>query len=216
MVRDQIRSRLSIYVLRDLKKEAKRQKINISQITEEWLEVHTLIRKNDGDLHYAYFQLIKPIVPILGKYDCRIKIAEGKEMLPNFDDKGNEYKIPSPLNIFLMPDGSFYIDEHDRYFEDINMIAPGDFLNPGQILKNLLDALTKEKKAMRKKMRELLMARNIVYAISQSLLETPPTDNNEKSVSNQKMPTGKKSKTYRRKRYRKKISAEEPVRKPEK
>ena len=69
---------------------------------------------------------------------------------------------------------------------------------------------------MRKKMRELLMAKNIIYAISQSLLETPPTANNDKTLPDRKTTTKNKPKKYRRKKYRKKISTEESVRKPKK
>ena len=126
MARDEIRDRLQLYISREIVKKAKKRKLNLSKIAEEWYKAHILVGENDGELHDAYSQLVKLIVPLLGEYDCSIKIAKGEQMLPNVDDKGNEYETPSPLNIFLMPDGSFYIDEQNRYLEDISMIAPGD------------------------------------------------------------------------------------------
>lgn len=215
MVRDEIRDRVSLYILREVVKEAKKQRINLSQITEEWLKVHTLIGKNDGSLHDAYSHLLKSILPILSKFDCSVIIANGKEMVPSFDDKGNEYEIKRSLNILLTPDGSFYIDEYDRYFQKISMIAPEDFLDPERILKNLVDTLVKNKEVNRKKMREILMAKNIVDAIYKSLVETSSTTLNDKPIQNRKITQETKEKKYRRKKYRK-ATSEEPNKKPKK
>jgi hypothetical protein len=201
MVRDEIRDRLSLYISRDIVREAKRQKINISKITEEWLNAHTLIEKNDVNLNDAYSQLIRLIVPLLREYDSSIKIAESQQMAPIIDH-GKEYEIQRPLNIFLMPDGSFYIDEDDRYFKDISVIAPSDFLSPEKILKNLVDALAENRKAMERKMREILMAKNIVYAIYKSLLETKPSSNSDTATSNREISSKDSPKNYRRKKYR--------------
>jgi hypothetical protein len=194
MTRDETRNRLQLYIKRSFIKKARKRKLNLSKLAEEWFNAYLLIGDNSGDLHKGYSELVELIVPLLREYDCMINIAIGEEMLPNEDDNGNAYEVPRELNIFLMPDGSFYINEQDRYFEDISKIAPGNFLDPEQILSNLVEALAQNKKAMKKKMKEILMAKSIVYAISKSLHDEV-TIEGEKESSDAIL----KSKKYRRK-----------------
>jgi len=207
------RAKLTLKILREVIKEAKNQKINISHITEEWLKAHTLVGKTNGSLHDAYHQLFESIVPLLSEFNCPVKIANGKEKVPNLDDEGNEYEIERSLSIFLMPDGSFYIDEHDRYFKEISKIASGDFLDPKRILTNLVDTLASNKEARREKMREILLAKNIVDAISKSLVEKSSAASSDQVIQDLKMISETTPKKYRRKKYRK-ATSEEPKKKP--
>lgn len=192
MVRDEVRDRVSLYISREVRREARKQNINLSEASEDWLRAITIVGKNDVNVYGAYGKLFETIVPLLDKYNCMVRVAEGQELVPMPDKDGNEYETPHSLNIFLTRDGSFYIDEHDKYFEDMRIIAPDDFLEPDEILKNLVNVLSKNQKILKEKMRELLMAKNIVYAISNNLLDDKSAEKDEPSSGS------KKTKKYRK------------------
>lgn len=194
MVRDRNRDRLSIYVDGKIKKDAHQEKINISEICEITLKAQTIARKNTLDAYLAYSQFLKSIVPILEEYDFCIQIADDQEVAPTIDHEGNEVDGLKPLDIFLLPNGSFLAEDNNYPFKNIKKISLSAFRKPDEILKNLVDVLTKKVKARKEKVRELLMAKNIVYAISKSLLDEVTV---EKQLTASK--TKSESKKYRRK-----------------
>ena len=203
MLIQMVRDKLTLSVDREVIKKAKKQRLNISYITEKFLRAYTLAEKTNGSLHDAYQQFFESIVPLLREFDCEVKIAEGIEAVPTWDDEGNEYEIERPLSILLMSDGSFYIDELDKHLKDIDKIAPRDFLGPQKILSNLVNTLVRTKEARKERMREILMAKNIVDAISKTIAEKHATIRNEKGARDLKMTPETATIEYRGKRYRK-------------
>lgn len=170
-----VKEKLTLSVDREVVKKAKRLGINISHITEKVLKGYTSAKRPKGDLHEAYRQLCASIVPLLKEFDCNVKIAESEDTGVTTDDKGREYENVLPINIFLESDGSFYIDEFDSYFKDIETIGPQDFLRPEKILSNLVDALARSEEARKEKIKEILMAKRIVDAMSETLVKKIPT-----------------------------------------
>jgi hypothetical protein len=77
--------------------------------------------------------------------------------------------------IFLTGSGAFLIQsritpEH-YYVNDIKKISPDEFLLPQQILTNLLEQLASSQEKRKEKMDEILMAKRIIEAMSESLLK---------------------------------------------
>lgn len=166
-----VKEKLTLSVDREVVKKAKSLGINISHITEKVLKGYTSAESPNGGLHDAYQQLCDSILPLLKEFGCSVKIAEGIDVGIAEDNEGNEYEIERPFVIFLESDGSFYIDEFDDRFEDIKKIDAQDFFEPKRILSNLVDALARSEEARKEKMREILMAKRIVDAMSKTLVK---------------------------------------------
>ena len=116
------------------------------------MRAYTLAGRMNGSLYDAYQRFFESIIPLLKEFDCYVKIAESGEMVPNEDDKGNEYEIERPLSIQLTSDGSFYIEEHDKYFKNIDKIPQQDFLkNMEQFSQTSLTFSQEQKKREKKK-----------------------------------------------------------------
>lgn len=144
----------------------------MSEVAETALAACVLATKPERTLNEAYQELFDFILPLLKKFGCTVEIAEGTETASfNSNRKNNEYEVP--YKIFLTSDGSFYIDELDRYLDSVNEISPQDFLRPLEILSNLVDVLAKNEETRTEKMNEIVMARNIVEAICKTLVKRP-------------------------------------------
>lgn len=166
-----VKEKLTLSVDREVVEKAKKLGINISEITEKVLRGYTSAEKPKGNLHEAYQKLFNSIVPLLKEFDCGIKIAEGIDTVVSTDSEGKDYENDIPINIFLEGDSSYYVAEFDYSFKDIKMIPPRDFLLPEKILSNLVDALAKSQENRTEKMNEILMAKRIIDAMSESLLK---------------------------------------------
>jgi len=169
-----VKEKLTLSVDREVVKRAKSLGINISHITEKVLKGYTSAESPNGSLHEAYRQLCDSILPLLKEFDCNVRIAEGVDEGIAEDEEGNVYNIERPFTVLLESDGSFYIDEFDDRFEDIKKIDQRDFFEPKMILTNLVDALARSKEARKEKMREILMAKRIVDAMSKTLVKRAP------------------------------------------
>ena len=175
-----VKEKLTLSVDKEVVDKAKNLGINISDITEKVLKGYTSAERPKGDIHDAYRQLFDSILPLLKKFDCYVKIAEGIDTGVSRDCEDKEYEIEMPFAIFLESDGSFYVDEFEYYFEDIKKIEQRDFLIPERILSNLVEVLAKSEEARNEKMAEILMAKRIIDAMSETLLEKPSTTHAEK------------------------------------
>ena len=78
---------------------------------------------------------------------------------------------------YLTQYGTFLISPADHqgyYINDIKKIPAHEFLNPKKILANLLDELAKRQEKRQEKMDEIMMAKRIIDAMSESLLNKHP------------------------------------------
>jgi len=197
-----VRDKLTLSIEREVIKEAKNQELNISDITEKILKVYTLVGRMNGSIDDAYQRFFESIIPLLKESDCSLKIAESGEKVPTIDDKGNEYEVERPLSIQLTPDGSFYIEEHDKYFKNIGKIPQQDFLEPGTILSNLVIILARTAEVKTERMSEILMAKNIVDAISKTLATKHSTRRENEDIRDLKLTAETPTVEYRGKKYR--------------
>jgi len=160
-----VKEKLTLSVDKEVIEKAKKLGINISDITEQVLKGYTSAEKpEEGSLYDGYKQLFDSITPLLKEFGVSVAIAEDFFI----DDRGFEY---GPSDILLEPDGSFYSDLFDVSFRDIKKIELQTFLSPKKILANLVDALVKSKEAMMEKMKEILMAKRIIDAMTETLIE---------------------------------------------
>ena len=161
-----VKEKLTLSVDQEVVEKAKKLGINISDITERVLKGYTSAEKPNGSLYEGYKQLFDSITPLLNEFGADMKIAEQGEVVR--DGKGNTWTESCP--IFLEGDGSFYNDLFDESFLDIKKISLNAFLSPEKILSNLLDALAKSNEIRKEKMKEILMAKRIVDAMSETLI----------------------------------------------
>jgi hypothetical protein len=172
------KEKLTLSVDKEVVEKAKELGINISDITEKVLKGYTSAEKPNGTLYDAYRQLFDAIIPLLKAFGGQVKVGGGTEYL--MDDKGNILPEGIDYSIFLYADGSFGSEPFDDYFSDIRKISQQDFLSPEKILSNLVDALAKSKEANEEKMRQIIMAKRIVDAMSETLIKRPSAKSDEK------------------------------------
>jgi post-segregation antitoxin (ccd killing protein) len=165
------KEKLTLSVDEEVVQKAKKLGINISDITEKVLKGYTSAEKPNGGLHDAYRELFDSILPLLKEFGCGVKIAEGVEAAVSTDSKGKEQEDEIPFDVFLVSNGSFYIDTFEYSFSDIKKISPQDFLSAEKILSNLVDALARSKEANEEKMRQIMMAKRIVDAMSETVIK---------------------------------------------
>jgi hypothetical protein len=151
-------------------KKAKKLGINISEITENILKGYTSAEKPNGNVYDAYSQLFSAITPLLKEFGCTIEVGEGID--ESTDEKGRLVEGP-PYDISLLSDGSFYLDAFEMSFTDIKKIDLQDFLPPEKILSNLVNVLAETKSANEEKRRQIMMAKRIVQAMSETLVKKP-------------------------------------------
>ena len=167
-----VKEKLTLSVDKEVVEKAKKLGINISDITEKVLTGYTSAEKPEGNMHDAYTQLFDSILPLLKEFDCRVKIAE------SWFDIDEEQRVPED-ETYLTPYGTFFIkafaQPEDYYITDIKKIPPGEFLTPEKILSNLVNELATCQEKRKEKMDEILMAKRIIDAMSETLLRKKPT-----------------------------------------
>jgi hypothetical protein len=166
------KEKLTLSVDKEVVEKAKRLGINISDITEKVLTGYTSAEKPEGSIHDAYKQLFHSILPLLKEFDCRVKIAE------SWLDIGEEQQIPED-ETYLTQYGTFFIkaftQPEDYYITDIKNIPTGEFFTPERILSNVVNEMARSQEKRKEKMDEILMAKRIIDAMSESLLNKQPT-----------------------------------------
>lgn len=174
------KEKLTLSVDKDVVKKAKNLGINISEITENVLKGFTSPRP-EGSLHEAYKDLFDSILPLLKQFDCRVKIAES--LIEFEDEEGNVERVGLQDESYLASSGAYLIKDHEqgRYYtiSDLTKIPIDEFLPTNKILENLLSELAKSQEKRKEKMEEILMAKRIIEAMSESLLKKPPTKQND-------------------------------------
>jgi hypothetical protein len=170
------KEKLTLSVDKEVIEKAKNLEINISEITEQVLKGYTSA-KPEGSLHDAYKQLFDSILPLLKEFECRVKIAESF-----VEVEENQSYLQDET--FLMANGRFFIKTYmqpdDYYIADITKIPHEEFLSPDKILSNLVNELAKSQEERKEKMEEIMMAKRIIEAMSETLLKKPsakPADN---------------------------------------
>jgi hypothetical protein len=167
------KEKLTLSVDKEVIEKAKNLGINISEITERILKGYTSAEKPVGSIHDAYKDLFDSIQPLLKEFDCNVKVAES--WIEVEDDRGEIYQLDVEDEVYLTGSGSFLIHSNpidERYtIDDIKKISPEEFLAPEKILKNLINELAKSQEKRKEKMDEILMAKRIIDAMSESLLK---------------------------------------------
>ena len=171
-----VKEKLTLSVDKKVIEKAKKLGINISEITEKVLKGYTSAEKPNGSLYDGYKQLFDSINPLLREFGVDIKIAETIQTLR--DDKGAVWEQPD--DIYLEPDGSFYSASFDAPFQDIKKINLSSFLSAEKILANLVDALAKSEEGRKEKLREILMAKRIIDAMTETLVQKRLKETGEK------------------------------------
>jgi hypothetical protein len=102
-----------------------------------------------------------------------VKIAE------SWFDLGEEAGRVAEDETYLTPYGTFFIKDFTQsenyYISDIKRIPAEEFLTPEKILSNLVNEMAKGQEKRKEKMDEILMAKRIVDAMSETLLNKQPT-----------------------------------------
>lgn len=167
------KEKLTLSVDEKVIEKAKSLGINISEFTEMVLRGYTSAEKPVGSIHDAYKDMFDSIQPLLKEFDCKVKVAES--CLETGDPEGETVLVGIEDESFLTGDGSFfiknYVTRENYYINDIKRIPSQEFLAPKQILANLVDELVKSQENRNAKMDEILMAKRIVDAMSESLLK---------------------------------------------
>jgi len=168
------KEKLTLSVDKEVVEKAKRLGINISDITEKVLTGYTSAEKPEGNIHDAYKQLFDSILPLLKEFDCRVKIAESWFC---FDEEEEERMLQDET--YLTQNGTFFteafVPPENYYINDIKKIPTGEFLTPEKILSNLVNEMAKSQEKRKEKMDEILMAKRIIDAMSETLLSKQPT-----------------------------------------
>lgn len=166
-----VKEKLTLSVDKYVVEKAKKLGINISEITEKVLRGYTSAEKPSDDLYSGYEQLFTSITPLLKEFDVCVVIAEDLWARVPADSVGDLEVGHFTAEIELTPDGSFWIDTMETNFDDIRKIQRHQFLSPKEILANLVDALVKSHQTRKEKMKEILMAKRIIDAMSETLIE---------------------------------------------
>jgi hypothetical protein len=159
------KEKLTLSVDKDVVEKAKKLDLNISELTELALRGFSFSARetNEDVLYESYQNLFSAMKPLLQRYDASVIIG-----LEEFvDPKTGEPDFYE--EICLLPNGNFYAMSQEAHFTDITKISPHDFVDPMQILKNLLDALAKSREKRKETIRELEMAKRMVNAIETTL-----------------------------------------------
>lgn len=164
------KEKLTLSVDKEVVEKAKKIGINISDITEKVLTGYTSAEKPEGSLHDAYQQLFDSILPLLKEFDCSVKIAEGTETVEFTDTNGKKIEQEMPIDFYLESDGSFWMDQYETTLKDIKKISAHYFLSPQKILSNIVDVLARSEEDRKERMKEILMAKRLIDAMSETLV----------------------------------------------
>lgn len=171
------KEKLTLSVEKEVIEKAKDLGINISEITERVLKGYTSAEKPEGSLHDAYKDLFDSIQQLLKEFDCSVKVAES--WLEVEVEEGEFQQVDREDESYLTANGSFLIKgclgQENYYITDIKKIPPEEFLSPEKILSNLVNELAKSQENRKEKMDEILMAKRIIEAMSETLLKKQPT-----------------------------------------
>jgi hypothetical protein len=161
------KQKLTLSVDKEVVEKAKVLGINISDITEKVLTGYTSAEKPEGNIHDAYKELFDSILPLLKEFECDVQVAES----------WIEVEIPQD-ETYLTSNGNFhvvsYAPPNEMYISDIKKIPPEEFLSAQEILSNLVNEMAKSQEKRKEKMEEILMAKRIIDAMSESLLKKQP------------------------------------------
>jgi len=80
----------------------------------------------------------------------------------------------------LESDGSFFIEPFEDRVVDIKKIDLQDFFPPEKVLSDLVDVLAKSKETNDEKVQQIMMAKRIVDAMSETLIKRPSAKSDEK------------------------------------
>lgn len=167
------KEKLTLSVDKEIIDKAKKLGINISEITQKILEGYTSAEKPSGSIYDAYRQFFDAITPLLKEFGGRIEVGKNIELVTVEEEKGRVSEQEIVCDIYLNRDGSFYLDFYDLRITDIREIDGQDFFPPEKILSNLVSTLEKTKEASEEKMRQIMMAKRIVDAMSETLIKGP-------------------------------------------
>jgi hypothetical protein len=165
------KEKLTLSVDKGVVEKAKELGINISEITENVLKGYTS-PKPDGSVYDAYRELFESIIPLLREFDCEVKVAES--YIEFEDDKGNtdsmlqDQTYLTQYNKFHTKD---FINNEDYYGHDIKRIPSHEFLPANEIIENMVDELIKSQGKRKEKLDQIMMAKRIIQAMSESLLK---------------------------------------------
>lgn len=143
--------------------KAKELGLNLSEVTENVLRSFAFVpNETEKEALYAKYQeLCDTMRPLLKEYDVSVKVAEGTL----YDDKENPM---GTIDISLLTDGTFWIDDFEQSLKDIHQIETYDFLEPRKILSNFIGAIADAKARRKERLEELEMAKRIIAAIDES------------------------------------------------
>jgi len=160
-----VKEKLTLSVDKEVVEKAKKLGINISDITEKVLKGYTSAQKpgKERSLSDGYQELFDSIIPLLKEFDVNVVVANG--YVVEDEEVGPQY----PYSIYLESDGSFWQDIFESSFTDIKKIKLNEFLSPKKILANLVDALVRSKQTKEEKLKEILMAKRIIDAMTETL-----------------------------------------------
>jgi hypothetical protein len=171
------KEKLTLSVDKEVVEKAKKLGLNISELTEKVLTGYTSAERPDGSLYDAYKQLFDSILPLLKEFDCSVKISEYHETFPTSDTTEETVLLDE---VYLTANGSYHVEPEDTYFFDIKKIDPAEFLSPEKILSNLVNELARNEENRKEKMSEILMAKRIIDAMSETLLKKQSTKQDHK------------------------------------
>ena len=176
------KEKLTLSVDKGVVEKAKNLGINISEITETVLKGYTSAEKPVGSIYDAYKDLFDSIQPLLKEFDCSVKVAES--WIEAEAEEGRIERLDIEDETCLTEGGLFLVTnnltDEQYYIDDITKIRPGEFLAPKQILTNLVNELVKSQEKRKAKMDEILMAKRIIDAMSESLLKKQSASESEK------------------------------------
>ena len=168
-----VKEKLTLSVDKEVVEKAKSLGINISEFTEGLLDGYASAQRPVGSIHDAYKDMFDSIQPLLKEFDCIVKVSES--WIEVEDAEGMTERIAIEDEAYLTGSGLFLIKSNvapeDYYINDIKRIHPEDFLAPKKIIINLLDEIAKSQEKRKVKMDEILMAKRIIDAMSESLLK---------------------------------------------
>ena len=164
------KEKLTLSVDKEVVEKAKNLGINISEITENVLKGYTSDRP-EGNLYDSYKELFNSILPLLKEFDCRVKIAES--WIEFEDDDGGVERVGILDESYLTADGNYLIKDfaegRDYFIYDVTKIPTEEFLPPNKILENVVKELVSSQEKRKAKMDEILMAKRIIEAMSETL-----------------------------------------------
>lgn len=160
------KQKLTLSVNREVVDKAKELGINISEITERVLRGYTIepSEYNDQEVYAQYQNLFQVMLPLMKKFNFSVVVAEysrfNKQGVPISDNK-----------IYLEPNGAFWASEIQEYTTGIEQIQINWFTESSEILSNFIESLTKAVEKRKESLKELEMAKRIIHAISDTMID---------------------------------------------